>query len=76
MTHLGRQLRAAAFGITIFGIVAFALTWWLATDGTTPALEVFAAARVPLMWCVVIVGAGFLMFLISAMVSGEDQAGR
>ena len=73
MTRLRAPLRAAGAAAIVFGLVAFAITWALASDGTEPAASVFAATRVPLLWCVVVVGAGVVLLLVSALVTGDTD---
>jgi hypothetical protein len=73
MRRLRAPLRAAGVVAIAFGLVSFAITWTLASDGTESAASVFAAARVPLLWCVVMVGAGVVLLLVSALVTGDTE---
>jgi hypothetical protein len=69
---LRSPLRIAGAAAILFGLACFGIIWALSSDGTEPALEVFAAQRVPLLWCVVMVGAGVVLLLISAVLGGEQ----
>jgi hypothetical protein len=71
--RLRAPLRAAGAAAILFGLVCFAITWLLAADGE-PAAEVFASRRVPLLWCVVVVGAGVVLLLVSAVLSADPGA--
>ena len=73
MTRLRAPLRAAGVVAIAFGLIALAITWMLASDGAEPAASVFARARVSLLWCVVMVGAGVVLLLVSALVTGDAE---
>jgi len=73
MTRLRAPLRAAGVVAIAFGLIAFAIMWTLASDGSEPAASVFARERIPLLWCVVMVGAGVVLLLVSALVTGDAE---
>ena len=74
MTALRTPLRIAGVAAILFGLACFGIIWALSSDGTEPAAEVFAARWVPLVWCVVLVGAGVVLLLVSAVLGEQGSA--
>jgi hypothetical protein len=72
LAGLRTPLRIAGVATILFGLVCFAIIWALSSDGTEPAAAVFAARWVSLVWCVVLVGAGVVLLLVSAVLGGEQ----
>jgi hypothetical protein len=69
---LRTPLRIGGVAAIAVGLACFGILWALSSDGTEPAAAVFAARWVPLTWCVVIVGAGVVLLLVSALLGGEQ----
>ena len=71
--RLRAPLRAAGAAALLFGLVSFAITWMLAAGDAESAAEIFASRRVPLLWCVVVIGSGVVLLLVSALLSADRE---